>query len=208
MIQTEESIVEKALKNFTIVKNSDSEKFKQIDEWLLKESRLYMKEIKNNNAPAQYYSYKRGTILKVDFGVNPGSELCYTHFAIVLDKDNKASSDSITVVPLTSKEGQGKILLDTLILDELIKKLSNKVRVANSEADVQKIKALINSYKKYTNFSYAYVSQITTISKSRIIIPSNKYDIIGKSRCSKEILNKIDNEIIKLYTNLNDVDKV
>ena len=53
------------------------------------------------------------------------------------------------------------------------------------------ITKILNDYKKYKEFSYAYISQITTISKSRLIYSKNKFDIINKVRCSREILNKI-----------------
>ena len=56
------------------------------------------------------------------------------------------------------------------------------------------------SLKLYIKKTYACCNLITTISKERIFPPINEYDIIGKARCSNEILNDIDKEIKKNFT--------
>lgn len=188
-----------ANKNFKLVLSSGDPKFNKIDHWLEKESNLYITEL--NNKKKRYPKLKRGTIVKVDFGVNPGSELCHTHFAIVISKDDNYSKESIIVLPLTSKPGVGRLPLNNLIKDEIIKKIKEKY--TPNPADVQALTDIISEYKKYKNFSYAFVSQITTISKSRLIYSKNKFDILNKARCSDEILNKIDKEILSTITGIN-----
>lgn len=188
-----------ANKNFKLVLSSSNPKFNKIDHWLEKESNLYLTEI--NNKKKKYPKLKRGTIVKVDFGVNPGSELCHTHFAIVISKDDNCSKESIIVLPLTSKPGVGRLPLNNLIKDEIIKKIKEKY--TPNPSDIQALTDIISEYKKYKNFSYAFVSQITTISKSRLIYSKNKFDILNKARCSDEILNKIDNEILSTITGIN-----
>ena len=69
-----------------------------------------------------------------------------------------------------------------------------------NEIDTATAIDLINEYKKYTNFSYASISQIKAVSKSRMIFSNNKFDIINKARCSASILEEIDNAIIKTIT--------
>lgn len=50
--------------------------------------------------------YRRGDVLKINFGYRVGNELGGLHYAIVLDNNNSKKSGIITVVPLVSqKEG-------------------------------------------------------------------------------------------------------
>ena len=62
-----------------------------------------------------YLRYDYGQIIKVDFGINIGTELSHTHFAIVLNQDDTIKTDNITVLPLTSKNGYKRINLGNLI---------------------------------------------------------------------------------------------
>lgn len=200
MIETIESNkIENAMENFRLAKNSGIPKFEKIDSWLEKEGQLYKHELKQKRK--NYIHLKRGTIIKIDFGVNPGSELCHTHFAIVLSKYDNIKNETIVVLPLTSKSGTGRLPLNNLIKDEIIKNIKKKLTLEDNN-DSEELLSILNEYKKYTNFSYAYISQITTISKSRLIYSKNKFDIINKARCSKEVLNKIDEAIIDSITGI------
>lgn len=80
-------------------------KFAYLDEWLLKNSKLLLTEAKEYETKTNqtYKTYKRGTIIKVDFGVNLGSEMSQVHFAIVLNNYDNPKNNILTVVPLTSK---------------------------------------------------------------------------------------------------------
>ena len=52
--------------------------------------------------PAKNISYKRGNIVKIDFGFNIGAEYGGLHYGIVLDNHNAHNSPVLTVIPLTS----------------------------------------------------------------------------------------------------------
>lgn len=52
--------------------------------------------------PTRNISYKRGNIVKLNFGFNIGAEYGGLHYAVVLDKENAHNSSVITVIPLTS----------------------------------------------------------------------------------------------------------
>lgn len=52
--------------------------------------------------PTRNIAYKRGNIVKVNFGFNIGSEYGGLHYGIVLDNQNAHSSPVVTVIPLTS----------------------------------------------------------------------------------------------------------
>ncbi len=201
--EIKEDKLEIAFKNFKKIKNSKNPKFEKLDNWLETESKVYLGESRITKQK-NYFKYKRGTIVKVNFGVNPGSELCHTHFAIVINNDDNTLKETVTVVPLTSKPGYGRLPLNNLIksaiIDNIKKKLNQDISIY--EEDNAKAIELINEYRKYTNFSYAVISQIATVSKSRMIISNNKFDIINKVRCPDKILEEIDNAIIKTMTGI------
>lgn len=52
--------------------------------------------------PSRNIAYKRGNIVKLNFGFNIGSEYGGLHYAIVLDNHNAHNSPVVTVIPLTS----------------------------------------------------------------------------------------------------------
>lgn len=93
-----------ANKNFKDVYHSkQSEKpFKYIPSWLYNKSQ-YLK-YKADNPNHSNKSYPRGSMVFVDFGVNSGSELSGSHFAIVLTKRDNPNSNTLTVVPLSSTD--------------------------------------------------------------------------------------------------------
>lgn len=140
-IKTQVEKIDESNKNYKYAYNSKSLKFTWLGNWLEKESAIFKNEAdnKNNNKP----NFKRGEIIKVDFGINIGSELSNIHFAIVLNNDDNNNVDNITVLPLTSKSGYKR-----LYLGNLLEPFKNDSR--------------------YNKNSYALITQITTISKKKI----------------------------------------
>ena len=167
-INTETSKIDLACENFKKVNKSGIEKFNTLDNWLEKESNLFLKETKSNKVT--YKKYMTGQLIKVDFGINIGAELSFIHYAIVITKNDSIYSDCITVIPLTSKKGKNRLLLG---------KLLNNVYPTPSNCKLD---------------SYANLSQIKTISKNRIPLNQNK------CICDKSVLNKIDDNLIKMFT--------
>lgn len=78
-----------------------------ISYWL-KDFQLYISQEKEFDA-SRIKSYKRGDVIKVNLGFNVGSEQGGLRYAIVLDKENKHNSKTITVIPLTSQKEEKKI---------------------------------------------------------------------------------------------------
>lgn len=52
--------------------------------------------------PTKNIAYKRGNVVKLNFGFNVGSEYGGLHYGIVLDNKNDHNSPVLTVIPLTS----------------------------------------------------------------------------------------------------------
>lgn len=191
-IVNSEKRIHNACKKFINIQKQNTQKFKDLDLWLLKKSNIFEKEL--TYKPKTFMKYKRGTIIKVDFGINIGCELSNIHFAIVMDNNDNIYKETIAVIPLTSKSGNYKIDLGSLIYDEFLKKIN-----VNDKKNNEEINELLQEYKKYNKKTYANVSQFKCISKNRIIYPKNNYDIIGKTRISKEVMNKLNLELQKLY---------
>lgn len=159
--------IHEAFIKYNKVFHSENTKFKKLDNWLYKESSIFESEIDNNNY--NFLKYKRGQLIKVDFGINIGTELSHTHFAIVLNSDDTTNNDNITVLPLTSKKGYKRFYLGNIVSKNY-------------------------SSLKYLNNTYGMITQIKTISKKRILLNNYKYI------CNKEVLQKIDDELIKYLT--------
>ena len=140
--------IDDACRNFKQVHRSGKQKFKKLDEWLEKQSNIFYNETKAKQNT--YWKYSYGQLIKVNFGINIGTEFSHTHFAIVLNKDDTIYTDNLTVLPLTSKRGYKRINLGNLIKN-------------------------ISSAKKYQNITYGVIPQITTISKKRIFNIKYKY---------------------------------
>lgn len=68
--------------------------------WLKDFSQYIQKEEKFD--PTRIISYKRGNVIKLNFGFNVGSEYGGLHYGIVLDNKNDHNSSVLTVIPLTS----------------------------------------------------------------------------------------------------------
>lgn len=169
MIETLIDKIDDACKKFKQVRKSKIKKFNKLDDWLNKEATIFINETKL--AKKKFPNFKRGEIIKVDFGVNIGTELSHTHFAIVLNNDDTNSNDNITVLPISSKNGYKRIALGKIL------------------------KEAIPNTQKYNQYCYGIITQIKTISKKRIFKDKIKYI------CNSEILNKIDKCIINYLTN-------
>ncbi len=135
--------IENSCTNYIKAHNSKHIKFLKLGNWLEKESSIFKSEAYNKISNKS--NFKRGEIIKVDFGVNIGSELSNVHYAIVLNSDDNNSVDNITVLPITSKKGYKR-----LYLGNLLKSFGNEKK------------------------TYALITQITTISKKKIFKDSIK----------------------------------
>jgi mRNA-degrading endonuclease toxin of MazEF toxin-antitoxin module len=172
MVTNVKDKIDNACDNFKKVINSNNPKFNKLDNWLEKESNIFVQEIQPSYTK-KYYKYQQGQILKIDFGVNIGSELSHTHFGIVLNSDDNIKADNITVLPISSKKGYGRIPLGNILSD------------------------MYSKNSKYQNCqSYALLTQIKTVSKQRILL-NNKISVCDKSTMNR--LNKILHKYFKLY---------
>ncbi|MDV7786034.1 type II toxin-antitoxin system PemK/MazF family toxin [Enterococcus gallinarum] len=229
-------------KKFKIVANSNSPKGKFLANWLLTKSYHLEREI--NPRPVQFYdTYKRGTVVMVDFGVNIGNEMSNRHFGIVINKTDNKKNGIITVLPLSSKFSPHYLKLNdelfTIIVDDIGEKLRSLMSELNeveavlkksnlndkksiAEADTpkietvreylleklnaaadkrQKLEDILKVYMKYNKDTFVCTKNIQTLSKLRVF-KINEYDPSGSMRISKSTMERIDNEIVSVLTNI------
>lgn len=88
---------------------------------------VQMLNFENKFEPTKNIAYKRGNIVKLNFGFNIGSEYGGLHYGIVLDKKNDHNSPVVTVIPLTSIKDNSTIHPNSVELgNELYKSLKLK----------------------------------------------------------------------------------
>lgn len=164
-----------------------------------------------------YYTFKRGTVILADFSPQIGSEIKGKHFAIVLTKKDRASNELLTIIPLTSKFHKyhldledeiqksiyNEMYLNLQLIIESIAKWSedtDEFEIKEAKEKLDLCNQVSSRYQKLKEHTYAKVHQITTISKKRILKPVNQFDPIRKLKVSNEVMDKIDNKIIELFT--------
>ena len=103
--------------------------------------------------------FPQGTLVYVDFGVNYGSEFSSYHYAITLNKNDSKRDNTITVVPLTSKEGKQNIKLTagisrglaSLTLDYLEEQIKlNDNNMKKIESDLNKLEEREKNGEQFT----------------------------------------------------------
>ncbi|MDO4963123.1 MAG: type II toxin-antitoxin system PemK/MazF family toxin [bacterium] len=195
-----------------------TDKYESFENWEYDKSNRLLYEI-SLSQDKKYMRYPRGSIIKVDFGVNVGSEFSQQHFAITLSKRDSIYCNTVKVIPLTSKVHKNYINLNDLISRSYITSLQDKLTKLQQELDeididncefnpnykkeIKEIEKILKYYKSIkNNLSYACVDQIRTVSKLNILKPINKYDIVGNYKCPPDIMESIDMAIVKNYTSI------
>ncbi len=77
--------------------------------------------------PSRNIAYKRGNVIKINFGFNIGSEYGGLHYGIVLDNKNSHNSPVLTIIPLTSVKDNKPVHANSIALgNELYRSLKLK----------------------------------------------------------------------------------
>lgn len=209
-----EKLVQRSSKKFLEVSKNEAWKFQLLPNWLDNVSYWYTREDKEA-LPSRYYHYDRGTIIRVDFGVNMGSEFCGLHFAIVLDKKDNNHKKTLTVVPLTSKNKSGRFYLGKEIFNQTTNILNQQSTELKQKTDhiLQELKDIIlngtdNNKKDIVKKEFIKFDKgIVTDTLNNIII-SGKYNQNEVKQLKDEVYNnnkEIDSlsKVISIYSRYN-----
>lgn len=159
--------------------------------------------VKNEESysPLKQIRYSRGDVIKVNFGFNVGKEYGGLHYAIVLDKENKQSMHTVTVVPLTSGDEDDTHINDVYLGTELSTIL--KVKISKLKDSLRKqlteTKMILNALDQSIIYSSVY-------KKIENNIETLERDIKRIAKEEKE-LNKMKCGSIALINQITTIDK-
>lgn len=125
------------------IPHNDSTKKKAdlLSYWINDYTKMLIQEFSFN--PSNTKKYKRGEIIKAHFGFRIGSEEGGLHYAVVIEKDNPRSSDTVTVIPLTSVKNNtdvtklryGQVYLGNELYSSLRLKVGTLLKEAKDQLD-------------------------------------------------------------------------
>lgn len=187
-------------KRLSSADNKDIKFVQTFSFWLLDYVRLLTYE---TSPQIKYKRYKRGDVIKANFGHRIGREHGGLHYAIVLDTNNALQSNLLTVVPLSSikdntnlsKLGKDRIYIGNEIYKSLINKINS---LPNNTPEKH---AASKELARMKNGSIVLIGQITTISKYRIYDPLSTKNALHGIKVSDNTLTQIDYKIKELFTN-------
>lgn len=168
--------------------------------------------------PAKNISYKRGNIVKLNFGFNVGSEYGGLHYGVVLDKNNEHNSPVLTVIPLTSIKENKTVHPNSLNLgNDIYRMLKIKYdtiskALKEEQAEIEEELSLFRTLVDMANITVKELEECDQDSKefNEKIIASSQYSTAAyklqkaweeKERHNKEqqdYLNKIGLEISRM----------
>lgn len=180
--------------------------------WLKAYARMI--NFKKDFDPKRNTTYKRGDVIKVNFGFRIGSEYGGLHYAIVTDINNQHSSPVLTVIPLTSNKGKdyGSSCVD--LGNELYKLLNMKANLLKNTIQVNRknvndkispLQAMLEAIEGIDSNEIEITTQEDSIkiNKPDIIIQLEKLISVFKKELQKSekeeiILSKIQKEISRM----------
>lgn len=101
--------LEKKLENvLDVLQSEDYSEYLDYIDWLINKTDLFLKgrSFKKGEDYKKFGVFKRGDIVLVNFGYNVGAEKNKIRWAIVIDINNLPTFGTVTVVPLTTKQGR------------------------------------------------------------------------------------------------------
>lgn len=152
-MDNKEEKINKVTDEFLAIYNSKDRKFTYLPEWLEFMTDSFNKEIniRKNHSTFLYDKYKRGAIVRINFGTNIGSEMSGIHFGIVVTKNDNESNRTLQVIPLSSKGGKFRVAIN----DEVFKNVSNHFHrefiVVNNKLDLMQHKLIIDAFAAFFN---------------------------------------------------------
>lgn len=154
--------------------------------------------------PQKNISYKRGNIVKVNLGFNLGSELGGVHYAIVIDNNNKHSSDTVTILPLSSAKKDKKIYeRDLFIGSEFYNLVHSKYQsqLEKAKSEIKRLDVLLTSVKALQSLSTSEelsseerkvaakeADKLTTELENQISDLTFKLDILEKNKIEIDLM--------------------
>ncbi len=112
--------------------------------------------------PTKNIAYKRGNIVKLNFGFNIGSEYGGLHYGVVLDNKNSHNSPVLTIIPLTSIKENKPVHSNSVDLgNEIYRLLKLKYDTISKSlrSEMESIAEILSIASAFVNLSRASMSE-------------------------------------------------
>lgn len=107
----------------------DSKQHNNLKKWISRLVKYAISDKNYKNKKKKYWSFARGSIIKVDLGFNVGYELGGVHYAVVITKNDSIYSGTINVIPLTSKKDKKLQITEVDLGDEFYDHIDHAIEV-------------------------------------------------------------------------------
>lgn len=174
--------------------------------------KLKNEKIFHQNNKKHFISLKRGSIIKIDFGLPLGSEFGGLHYAIVLH-DSNAANPLVSVLPIKSYKGNNIYKTDILFDEEIYQAIRSHLLIAKSirRHRIKAFKTFLRNHNKRIENLFAQAA------KEGFSLKKGSFDLLGvilhgsdqlktalrESRnIPKEELNKMQDRILRNMNNV------
>lgn len=165
----------------SIIRNCKNPKFTNLERWIQFESNSFAIENKKTKK-TKHKSYKRGSIVYVNFGTSIGSEFSGYHFAITLNQNDNPCNDTITVIPLTSKNKKYNLSLGKELVNQIFDNIMKEtINVLNLAVITDYLKAIDDNHTKGSKVIDTFIKEHPNLENDL----DDLYEIIAKN--SKDI---------------------
>lgn len=174
--------------------------------------KLKNEKIFHQNNKKHFISLKRGSIIKIDFGLPLGAEFGGLHYAIVLH-DSNAANPLVSVLPIKSYKGNNIYKTDILFDEEIYQAIRSHLLIAKSirRHRIKAFKTFLRDHNKRIENLFAQAA------KEGFSLKKGSFDLLGvilhgsdqlktalrESRnIPKEELNKMQGRILRNMNNV------
>lgn len=136
--------------------------------------KLKNEKIFHQNNKKHFISLKRGSIIKIDFGLPLGSEFGGLHYAIVLH-DSNAANPLVSVLPIKSYKGNNLYKTDVLFDEEIYQAIRSHLLIAKSirRHRIKAFKTLLRDHNKRIENLFAQAE------KEGFSLKKDSFDLLG-----------------------------
>lgn len=184
-VHTLDSLLDKYIEN----ENSTYLKKADLISYWLEEFSKYIEQEEDFD-PGRIIRYKRGNVIRVNFGFRVGAEFGGLHYAVVIENKNDHKSKVITVVPLSSTDGKCIRSENVDLGTELYQKVRNvQAHLAESlKAELTEVLSIKESFDTLVQNSSEHPEHI----QETLLMLNDKIDRLEKAsnhlkRYTKEI---------------------
>lgn len=174
--------------------------------------KLKNEKIFHQNNKKHFISLKRGSIIKIDFGLPLGSEFGGLHYAIVLH-DSNAANPLVSVLPIKSYKGNNIYKTDILFDEEIYQAIRSHLLIAKSirRHRIKAFKTFLRDHNKRIENLFAQAA------KEGFSLKKGSFDLLGviihgsnqlktalreSSNIPKEELKKMQDRILRNMNNV------